>query len=66
VRLIVSCQGCGRQVEPDVAALVERYGSNAPVPQWGSRPVCSACGSRRVGFVLSGTKRDDGGKSLGG
>ena len=66
VRLIVTCQGCGRQVEPDVAQLVDRHGADMPVPEWGKRLVCSVCGSRQVDFVLTGTDREDTPQSLGG
>lgn len=57
VRLIVWCKGCGHQVEPDVAALVERHGEDVTVIDWAARLRCSACGGREVDFVVSGARR---------
>ena len=57
VRLIVTCKACGRQVEPDVAALVERHGADLPVREWAARLVCSGCGAREADFVVSGSRR---------
>jgi hypothetical protein len=57
VRLIVWCQECGRQVEPDPAEMVRRYGAEMPVPEWHSRLTCSGCGNRQIDFVVSGTER---------
>jgi hypothetical protein len=50
VRLIVWCKGCGRQVEPDVAAMAATYGADIPVPDWRERLVCSQCGGRDCRF----------------
>jgi hypothetical protein len=55
VRLVVWCLDCRRQVEPDPAEMVERYGAEMAVPDWHARLVCSHCGSRRVDMVVSGT-----------
>jgi hypothetical protein len=56
VCLIVWCRDCRHQVEPDPAEMAERYGANLPVPHWHKRLVCSACGSKRVDFVVTGAK----------
>jgi hypothetical protein len=57
VRLIVWCWDCGRQVEPEPAALAMRYGADATVLEWKERLVCSGCGSRKVDMVVSGERR---------
>jgi hypothetical protein len=57
IRLIVSCRGCGRQIEPDPAEMAERYGAETAVPDWRARLVCSGCGSRQVDMVVTGTER---------
>jgi hypothetical protein len=57
VRLIVWCRDCQHQVEPDPAAMVERYGAAMSVPEWHSRLVCGQCGSRQIDFVVTGAKR---------
>jgi hypothetical protein len=56
VRLIVWCKACGHQVEPDPAEQVRRYGAETDGPGRGWL-VCSACGSRDVDMVVSGTQR---------
>jgi len=66
VRLIVSCRGCGHQVEPDLAELVARHGAGLTLPAWAKRLRCSECGSRDTDFAVSGTRRDDHSPSLGG
>ena len=55
--LIVWCKACRRQVEPDVAEQVERYGAGLALPDWAARLVCSRCGSRAVDFIVSGARR---------
>ena len=57
VRLIVWCKACGHQVEPDAAAMAERYGAETAVIDWRDRLVCSSCGSRQVDMVATGTER---------
>jgi hypothetical protein len=57
VRLIVWCRDCGRQVEPDPGEMAERYGAEMTIPDWHARLACSACGSRKVDFVATGTAR---------
>jgi hypothetical protein len=57
VRLIVWCKACGHRVEPDAAEMAERYGAGTSVPEWRERLVCSACGSRNVDTVGTGTER---------
>jgi hypothetical protein len=56
-RLIVWCRDCRHEVEPDPAEMAERYGPDLSVPDWAKRLVCSACGSQRVDFVVTGAKR---------
>jgi hypothetical protein len=57
VRIIVWCEACRHQVEPDPAELAERYGAGVSVPDWRDRLVCSRCGSREVDMVLTGQRR---------
>ena len=57
VRLIVWCLDCRHQVEPNPAAMAERYGAEMSVPDWHKRLVCGPCGSRRVDFVVTGERR---------
>jgi hypothetical protein len=57
VRLIVWCKACQHRVEPDPAAMAERYGAETTVPDWRERLVCSKCGSRDIDMVVSGTER---------
>jgi hypothetical protein len=57
VRIVVWCRACGYRVEPDPAAMAERYGAATSVPEWGKRLICSRCGGREVDFVLTGTRR---------
>ena len=59
VRLIVWCLDCHHQVEPDPAAIAERYGAEMTVPDWHKRLVCGQCDSRRVDMVVTGTERRD-------
>jgi hypothetical protein len=54
VRLIVWCDACKHQVEPDVAALAEKYGAETTVLNLVGWLVCSECGAREVKFVLTG------------
>jgi hypothetical protein len=55
VWLIVWCRDCQHQVEPDPAAMAERYGAEMTVPGLAtSGLVCVQCGSRRVDFVVTG------------
>jgi hypothetical protein len=57
VGLIVWCKACGHQVEPDAAEMADRYGAETTVPDWRERLVCSACDSRNVDMVVTGTER---------
>jgi hypothetical protein len=57
VRLIVWCTACLHQVEPDPAAMAERYGADTAVSDWHKRLVCSRCGEREIDFVLTGASR---------
>jgi len=57
VRLIVWCNACRHQVEPDVAAMAAKYGAATPVRDWVGRLVCSQCSARDISFVLTGAKR---------
>jgi hypothetical protein len=56
VRLIVWCRDCQHQIEPDPAAMTERYGAELSVPDWHRRLVCGQCGSRQIDFVVTGAK----------
>ena len=60
VRLIVWCEACQHQVEPEPAEQITsamftemavRYGAETPVLDWRERLVCSRCGSRQVDMV---------------
>jgi hypothetical protein len=55
--LIVWCRDCRHQIEPDPAAMAERYGDELSVPDWHKRLVCGQCGSRQIDFVVTGVKR---------
>jgi hypothetical protein len=57
VRVIVWCDACGHQTEPDAALLAEKYGAAMTVPDWAARLVCAQCGGRKVSFVLTGARR---------
>ena len=57
VRLIVWCQECQHQVEPDPAEQARRYGEGTTVVDWRDKLVCSRCGSRQVDMVVTGTWR---------
>jgi hypothetical protein len=57
VRLIVWCLDYGDQVEPDPAEMAGRDGAEMSIPNWQKRLVCSACGSRRIDFVVTGERR---------
>ena len=56
VRLIVWCRDCRHQVEPDPAAMAERYGADMTVPEWHKRLVCGQCGSRKIDFIVTGAR----------
>ena len=56
-RLIVWCNACRHQVEPEVAAMAAKYGAMMPVRDWVGRLVCSHCGARDINFVLTGARR---------
>jgi hypothetical protein len=55
--LIVWCKACRRQVEPDVAEQVKRYGAELPLEEWAARLRCTECDGRDVDFVVSGSRR---------
>ena len=57
VRLIVWCNARRHKIEPDVAAMAEKYGAATPVRDWVGRLVCSKCGARDISFVLTGARR---------
>jgi Zn finger protein HypA/HybF involved in hydrogenase expression len=57
LQLIVWCRDCRHRIEPDPAAMAERYSAETTVPDWRARLRCSQCGSRNVDMVVSGTKR---------
>jgi len=54
VRLIVWCKSCQHRAEPDIADQVASYGPDVSVIDWAGRLRCSACGERKVDFVVSG------------
>jgi hypothetical protein len=56
-RLIVWCNACRHQAEPDVAVMAAKYGAATPVRDWVGRLVCSHCGGRNISFVLTGARR---------
>jgi hypothetical protein len=51
VRLIVGCQECSHQVEPNPAEMAARYGAGTAVLDWRERLVCSKSGSRQIDMV---------------
>jgi hypothetical protein len=55
--LIVWCNACQHQAEPDPAEMVERHGAETTVLDWCDRLVCAKCGSRETDMVVTGTKR---------
>ena len=55
--IVIWCRACNHRVEPDPAAMAERYGADTTVRDWHKRLVCSACGSRDIDFVLTGCRR---------
>jgi hypothetical protein len=57
MRLIVWCQACQHQVEPDPAEMARRYGAEMPVLEWRKRLVCAQCGGRQVDMVVTGERR---------
>jgi hypothetical protein len=52
----VWCRDCKHPIEPDPAEMAERYGATLLVPDCGKRLVCSACGSRKIDFVVTGSE----------
>jgi hypothetical protein len=48
VRLIVWCKDCRHQVEPDPAAMAERYGAATTVPE-----CVSGCHARNAAVAIS-------------
>ena len=57
MQLIAWCDACLHQVVPDISSLVEHYGPELEVPEWGAPLRCSKCGSRDCDFVVSGYSR---------
>jgi hypothetical protein len=47
----------GIRSSPNLGELAARYGADLPVRDWVKRLVCSQCGSRRIDFVITGTRR---------
>src|SRR5215470_10189220 len=62
VRLIVWCKACGHRVEPDPAEQAERYGAEAPVPEWreplpsDATGCCNCCASSNNFPASAGVK----------
>jgi hypothetical protein len=57
LRLLVWCQDCDHQAEPDPAAMAARHGAETTLLEWAARLVCGQCGGRRVNWVVSGARR---------
>jgi hypothetical protein len=57
LRFMIWCKTCGHRSEPDPAEQARWYGPSTAVPDWRKRLVCSACGSRDIDFVVTGTRR---------
>jgi hypothetical protein len=55
--LIVWCLDCRRQVEPDPAEQVPRYGVETSIPNWRNRLICGQYGSHNVDMFVIGTER---------
>jgi hypothetical protein len=54
-RLIVWCKECRHQVEPDPAAMAERYGAATTVPEW-HEPAVLAMPAAISTMVVTGAK----------
>ena len=54
-RIVVWCRACGHQVEPDPAAMAERYGADTTVHEWG-KPCRGAGKERESEFPESGDR----------
>ena len=54
MQLIAWCPACLHQVEPNVAALVERYGAEMEVPESGRPAALLQMWQPRLRFRLSG------------
>jgi hypothetical protein len=54
MRLIVSCRGCGHEVEFDPGEVALRHGAGTLILDWFDRLVCSDCGSGQLDMVISG------------
>jgi hypothetical protein len=54
---VIWCRACNHRVEPDPAAMAQRYGADTTVRDWHKRLICSRCGGREVDFVLTGARR---------
>ena len=55
--MCIGMAACGLATE--IAAGIKRadvrpYMCGLPLPEWGARLICSACGSRQTEFVVSG------------
>jgi hypothetical protein len=50
------CCDCRHQIEPDPAAMAERYAADLSVPDWHKRLVCGQCGGRKIDFVVTSAK----------
>ena len=47
------CKDCRHSVDIDPGEQAARYGAALSVPEWGSRLICSRCGSRAVDFIVA-------------
>jgi hypothetical protein len=53
----VWCKTCGHRAEPNIADQVAHHGEAMTVIDWARRLRCSACGGRKVDFMVSGAAR---------
>ena len=58
LRFNVWCTPCGHRSEPEPAGQARWYCPDTTEPEGNRRLVCGKCGSRDVGFVVSGSRRD--------
>ena len=58
LRFNVWCTSCGHRSEPEPAGQARWYCPDTTEPEGNRRLVCGKCGSRDVGFVVSGSGRD--------
>jgi hypothetical protein len=57
LQFMVWCKACGHRSELDPAEQARWHGPETTVPEWAGS-CAGKCGSRDVGFVVSGSRRD--------